>query len=152
LLLRENALIGHVAKANPIWRVSGAAVVIFNGVDAYVSPAWYPSKAETGKVVPTWNYVAVTVDVAVEPIHDAARKLEIVRALTDRHEAITGSGWSVDDAPVEFIDSNLKAIVGLELTIIQISGKAKLSQNRSPADRSGVAEALKDSPIGSLMT
>ncbi len=141
---------GHVARANTQWRSIDdvAALVLFPITDGYVSPSSYPSKAEHGKVVPTWNYEVVHIHGAVQ-IHDDPEWVRtVVTDLTDRHEAArsTESPWAVTDAPVDFIDRQLRAIVGIEVQIESIEGKRKLSQNRSVADRLGAAAALASSP------
>lgn len=154
LLLRPDqgpngTLYGHFARANPQWKAlqDGAqALVIFAGADAYVSPGFYPSKADHGKVVPTWNYVAVHAYGTVEVFTDADRLRNLVSALTDRHEAGRNNPWKVADAPADYIDGMLKAIVGFALPIERLEGKRKLSQNRSPADIAGVREGLAASP------
>lgn len=152
LILDGDRLIGHVAKANPIWKMAGSVAVVFTGEDGYISPAWYATKAETGKVVPTWNYVAVTANATMTAVHDAERKLDIVRALTNHHEDIAGTGWEIEDAPADYIESMLNAIVGIELVVVSLTGKAKLSQNRPEADRAGVRAALTGTPLGDLMS
>jgi transcriptional regulator len=154
LLLRPDqgpngTLYGHFARANPQWKAlqDGAqALVIFAGADAYVSPGFYPSKADHGKVVPTWNYVAVHAYGTAEVFTDADRLRNLVSALTDRHEAGRNNPWKVADAPAEYIDAMLKAIVGFALPIERLEGKRKLSQNRSTADIAGVREGLAASP------
>jgi transcriptional regulator len=154
LLLRSDqgpngTLYGHFAKANPQWKElqDGAeALVIFSGADAYVSPGFYPSKAEHGKVVPTWNYVAVHAYGTAEVFTDAERLLNLVSALTDRHEAGRDQPWKVADAPADYIDGMLKAIVGFALPIQRLEGKRKLSQNRNAADIAGVRQGLAASP------
>lgn len=153
LLHREQGpngtLYGHLAKANSQWKdlSDGAeALLIFSGADAYVSPGFYPSKAEHGKVVPTWNYVAVHAYGRAETFSDGGRLLDIVSTLTDRHEAGRAQPWKVADAPADYIDGMLKAIVGFALPIQRLEGKRKLSQNRSPADIAGVREGLSASP------
>jgi transcriptional regulator len=141
----NGTLYGHFAKANPQWKElqDGAeALVIFAGADAYVSPGFYPSKAEDGKVVPTWNYVAVHAYGSAEVFTDADRLRSLVSALTDRHEAGRAQPWKVADAPADYIDSMLKAIVGFALPIQRLEGKRKLSQNRNAADIAGVREGL----------
>ncbi|WP_447795391.1 MULTISPECIES: FMN-binding negative transcriptional regulator [Pseudomonas] len=145
----NGTLYGHLARANPQWRElqNGAeALVIFAGADAYVSPSFYPSKAEHGKVVPTWNYVAVHAYGMAEVFTDADRLRTLVSALTDRHEAGRTHPWKVADAPTDYIDGMLKAIVGFALPIQRLDGKRKLSQNRNAADIAGVREGLAASP------
>ena len=135
---------GHVAKANPQWRVAvaGEALAIFAGPDAYVSPGWYATKAEHGRVVPTWNYAAVHAYGPVEFYDDPVRLRAVVARLTERHEAGRAAPWSVDDAPEPFVQAQLKGIVGLRLPIARLEGKRKFSQNRSAADRAGVVAGL----------
>lgn len=137
---------GHIARANPQWRAlaDGAeALVVFNGPDAYVSPAWYAAKAEHGKVVPTWNYAVVHARGTPLALEDAASVLRIVSTLTDTHEARQAHPWQVGDAPPEYIDQLLRAIVGIEIPVEQLVGKWKVSQNRSADDRAGVAAGLR---------
>ncbi|MGL6243884.1 FMN-binding negative transcriptional regulator [Pseudomonas sp.] len=145
----NGTLYGHFARGNPQWKElqDGAeALVIFAGADAYVSPGFYPSKAEHGKVVPTWNYVAVHAYGTAEVFTDADRLLALVSALTERHEAGRDQPWKVADAPADYIDGMLKAIIGFALPIQHLEGKRKLSQNRSTADIAGVREGLAASP------
>ncbi|MDX8459276.1 FMN-binding negative transcriptional regulator [Mesorhizobium humile] len=152
LLLDENegehgVIYGHVAKANPHWRVPpvGEALAMFMGPDAYVTPAWYQTKQETGKVVPTWNYVAVHAHGPIEFFDDADRLLEVVTRLTNLHEGERAAPWAVADAPADFIQSQLKGIVGLRMPITRLEGKRKMSQNRNEADRAGVVSGLSSS-------
>lgn len=138
-------VVGHLARANPHWkalREAGRAIAVFPGPDGYISPNSYPSKAEHHRVVPTWNYEAVHAEGPIEIVEDAGRLREIVAALTDQHEARSARPWSVDDAPAEFIASQLKGIVGVVLTIETLTGKRKLSQNRNEADREGAIGGL----------
>ena len=143
----RGTLYGHVARANPQWRLApiGAAMAVFMGPDAYVTPSWYASKREHGKVVPTWNYVAVHAYGPAEFFEDADRLLDVVTRLTRHHEAQRAEAWAVSDAPAPFIASQLKGIVGVRLPITRLEGKRKLSQNRSEADRAGVAAGLGES-------
>lgn len=141
----NGTLYGHLAKANRQWQDlqnGSEALVIFAGAEAYVSPGFYPAKAEHGKVVPTWNYLAVHAYGQAEVFTDAERLLTLVSALTDRHESGRAQPWKVSDAPVDYIDGMLKAIVGFALPIQRLQGKRKLSQNRSAADIAGVREGL----------
>ena len=140
----HGVIYGHLAKANPQWRVPplGEGLVIFMGSEAYVTPAWYATKAETGKVVPTWNYVAVHAHGPVEFFHDPGRLLDAVTRLTNLHERSRGAPWQVSDAPPAFIAAQLRGIVGLRMPITRLEGKRKMSQNRSEADRAGVAAGL----------
>ncbi|UVJ44003.1 FMN-binding negative transcriptional regulator [Pseudomonas sp. LS1212] len=145
----NGTLYGHLAKANPHWRdlAGGAeAMVIFAGADAYVSPGFYPAKAEHGKVVPTWNYLAVHAYGQAEVFTDAQRLRNLVSALTERHESGRAQPWAVEDAPADYIEGMLKAIVGFALPIDRLEGKRKLSQNCSAADIAGVREGLTNSP------
>ena len=141
------ALIGHVARANPQWRQSDLdkpALAIFGGPHAYVSPGWYPGKREHGRVVPTWNYAVVHVTGRLVVLDDADAVLDIVRRLTEAHEASFASPWKVSDAPEEFVRAQLKGIVGLRLEIASVEGKMKLSQNRPAADREAVVAGLDE--------
>lgn len=135
---------GHVARANRVWRDSAAtdALAIFQGPDAYISPAWYPSKAEAGKAVPTWNYVVVHARGPLTFFEDRLRLRALVESLTHQHEADRPHPWQVSDAPADYIEQLLGAIVGFEMPINQLAGKWKLSQNRSVADRAGVITGL----------
>lgn len=151
---------GHLARANPHHRLLGDgidAMVIVTGPDAYVSPSWYRSKREHGRVVPTWNYSLVHMRGRIRLLRGGDELLELVTTLTDRHEATRTAPWAVSDAPADFIDAQLRAIVGVELEITEIEGKAKLSQNRTDADRDGVRSALAEGDemqraVGSAMT
>jgi transcriptional regulator len=141
---------GHVARANPVWRSQRAeplALVVFQGAQSYITPSYYPSKAATGKVVPTWNYVTIHAHGPLRAIEDAAWLRRFLEELTDRYETeraqATGEpAWKVSDAPAEYIDGLLKAIVGIEIPIARIEGKWKVSQNRPAEDRAGVVEGL----------
>jgi transcriptional regulator len=138
-------LIGHVARANPHWqalRAAGRAIAVFRGAEAYVSPNWYPAKAEHHRVVPTWNYEAVHAEGPIEIIEDSARLHAIVSRLTAEKEASQPRPWAVTDAPEAFVAGQLKGIVGLVLRIETLIGKRKMSQNRAPADRDGAAAGL----------
>lgn len=141
----HGTLYGHLARANPQGRlpaIGGEALAMFTGPDAYVTPAFYATKQETGRVVPTWNYVAVHAYGPLEVFDDPGRLLEVVRRLTERHETGREAPWSVADAPEDFIRAQLRGIVGLRLQISRIEGKCKASQNRPAADRDGVAAGL----------
>ena len=136
----------HVARANPLWRELAAddeVLIVFSGPQHYVTPGWYATKAETGKVVPTWNYVMVQVHGRIRIHDDPAWLATQIRALTDTHETGRKSAWAVDDAPAEFIAQQMRAIVGIEVRIDRIVGKWKVSQNRQPADRQGVVAGLE---------
>ena len=143
MLLQDGMLRGHVARANPVWKAgAGEALAIFLGPHAYVSPSWYPSKAETGKAVPTWNYLTVHAQGAIRWIQDADWLRAHVGALSAAHETGRENPWAITDAPAGYVDGLLRAIVGFELTIAKLEGKWKLSQNRDEADRAGVREGL----------
>jgi transcriptional regulator len=138
---------GHVARANPVWRElsRGAdALVIFQGPEAYVSPSWYPSKREGGKVVPTWNYAVVHASGPLRAVDDPAWLRAFVEKLTNRHEAGRATQWRVADAPADYIDKMVTAIVGIELPITRLLGKWKVSQNRPALDREGVVSGLQE--------
>ncbi|MBA4244772.1 MAG: transcriptional regulator [Pseudomonas sp.] len=141
-------LYGHFARANGHWRdlAAGAeALVVFSGADAYVHPGWYAAKAEHGKVVPTWNYIAVHAWGQAEVFDEPERLLELVSRLSERHEQGRPQPWAVSDAPRDYIDSMLRAIVGFALPIRRLEGKWKLSQNRSSNDQAGVRTGLATS-------
>jgi len=145
LVEADGVLLGHVARANLHWqalRAAGRALAVFQGVEAYVSPNWYPSKAEHHRVVPTWNYEAVHAEGPVEVIEDPARLHAIVSILTAAKEASQPRPWSVDDAPAPFVAGQLKGIVGLSLRIERLEGKRKLSQNRAAPDKAGAEAGL----------
>ena len=148
--LEAGLVTAHFARANPQWQHIGAggakALAIVSAPQAYVSPTWYATKREHGRVVPTWNYSAVHITGIVRVRDDSDWVREMVTALSRAHEAERDRPWSIDDAPPAFIEGQLKAIVGLELTIESITGKAKLSQNRSEADRAGVVAGLTAEP------
>ena len=141
----HGALQAHMARNNCQWSspVSGEALMIVQGADAYISPSWYASKAEHGRVVPTWNYSTAHVYGELV-VHDDAEWLgQHVRRLSDQHESGMPRPWSVDEAPERFIAGQLKAIVGVELVISRVEAKTKLSQNRPPADVDGVIAGLR---------
>jgi transcriptional regulator len=138
----------HLARANRQWEDlerGGEALLVFPGADAYVSPSYYPSKAENPRVVPTWNYLAVHAYGPVEVIHETVPLLDIVSRLTDRHEQGRSEPWKVTDAPADYLDGMLRAIVGIRLPIARLQGARKLSQNRSAQDIAGVREGLSSS-------
>ena len=142
-------LYGHLARANPHWQdlAQGTeALVIFAGEQAYISPTFYPGKADHGKAVPTWNYLAVHAYGMAEVFDDAERLLALVSRLSDRHEANRPAPWAVSDAPADYVDSMLKAIVGFRLPITRLQGKRKLSQNRDARDQAGVRQGLLANP------
>ena len=140
----------HVARANPLWRAARGdldSIVVFQGEQAYISPSFYPSKAEHGKVVPTWNYVMVQARGRLRVVDDAAWLHAFVTRLTDRHEAPRAQPWAVADAPDDYIATMLRAIVGIEIVLSSLMGKWKVGQNRSAADRAGVAQGLRDAGV-----
>jgi transcriptional regulator len=142
----DQRLVFHMARANPHWREiepDAPALAVVAGPQAYVSPAWYPSKEEHGRVVPTWNYTAVHVTGRAQVYDDPAWLRDAVTDLTSLHERDRERPWSVGDAPERYLDKQLRAIVGIELTIETVEGKAKLSQNRSEQDQAGVVDGLR---------
>jgi transcriptional regulator len=146
VLWRADTVVAHLAKANPHWREiedDTPALLIVTGPDAYVSPSWYATKAEHGKVVPTWNYSAVHLTGRARVHHEPEWLRAAVRDLTDHHESPREKPWHVSDAPETYIEGQLRGIVGVELTVTGVEGKAKLSQNRSAADRNGVIDGLR---------
>lgn len=142
----HGALHGHVARNNDHWKrvARGESLVIVRGPDAYISPSWYASKSEHGRVVPTWNYVTAHVYGQLVVHDDADWTEDLVRRLTGKHEGQREHPWSVDDAPRAYIEGQLRAIVGIELLITRIEAKAKLSQNRPAADVDGVIAGLRE--------
>ena len=137
----------HMARANPHWKdlaTTAECLVIFQGADAYVTPAWYPSKADTHKVVPTWNYAAVHIRGRPVVMDDADWLERQLTELTRRQEGRRLAPWALTDAPAEFIAAQKKAIIGVEIAIVQIEGKWKMSQNKEAADRRGVIQGLRD--------
>jgi transcriptional regulator len=140
----HGVLYGHMAKGNPQWRSApiGEALTIFMGPDAYVTPSWYVTKQETGKVVPTWNYIAVHAYGPVEFFQEPERLLDAVTRLTNIHETPRSEPWAVNDAPADFIASQLRGIVGVRIPVTRFEGKRKMSQNRPEGDRIGVAAGL----------
>jgi transcriptional regulator len=138
---------GHVARANPVWQDFSAdtgALVVFQGPSAYITPSWYETKRETGKVVPTYNYAVVHAYGPLRPIEDSVWLRELVGRLTDRFESVRAQPWQVTDAPPDFIDKMLGAIVGLEIPIARLIGKWKMSQIRPAVDRPGIISGLRE--------
>ncbi len=135
---------GHVARANPLWqRAEGQRVLaIFQGPQAYVTPSWYATKAQTHQVVPTWNYAVVHAHGVLQVVHEAPWLHALVSGLTRHHEAPRAQPWAVADAPGDFVQNLLRAIVGIQIPLTQVVGKFKLSQNRNEADRHGVVNGL----------
>lgn len=137
-----STLIGHVARANPVWRHEGPALAVFTGPQAYITPNAYPSKAEHHRVVPTYNYATVQVRGRLLASDETAVKLGVVSQLTDRAEHGQAKPWSVSDAPDDFVAANLRAIVAIEIRIESVTAKFKLSQNRNAGDQAGVRDYL----------
>lgn len=136
-------LVGHVGRGNCVWPLlPQTGVAVFHGPQAYVSPSWYPSKALDGKQVPTWNYATVHAHGALTAFDDPARLRAILHTLSERHEAHRPVSWRIDDAPPEYIDKLLAAIVGIELAVERWEGVWKVSQNRTATDRAGVVQGL----------
>ncbi|SMM98847.1 Transcriptional regulator [uncultured Candidatus Thioglobus sp.] len=141
----KQVLHGHIAKANPLWKnLKGKSevLVVFNGPNCYISPNYYPTKKETGKVVPTWNYVVLHIKGTISFIHDNQWKLNSVNNLTKQHENEQPIPWSVSDAPDEYIQKMLPAIVGLEIEILSSTGQWKVSQNQPEQNKQGVIAGL----------
>lgn len=146
ILVDGDRILGHLARANEQWmRIAAGSpgLVVVSAADAYVSPGWYATKAEHGRVVPTWNYSEVHVRGAVTVHDDPDWVLDVVTRLTERHESQRDRPWAVTDAPAKFVRGQLRAIVGIEVVVTSVEGKAKLSQNRSDADREGTIEGLR---------
>jgi transcriptional regulator len=140
------ALRGHVARSNPMWsdRVPDVeTLAIFHGADDYVSPSWYPTKREHGKVVPTWNYAVVHAYGTLRVINDPVWLRALLEALVSRHEARSTVPWSVSDAPGEFVERMIQSIVGFEIVITRLNGKWKVSQNQPAENRAGVIDGLR---------
>jgi transcriptional regulator len=145
---------GHIARANPLSRnlvPDSQALVIFHGPDSFISPSWYPSKRETAKVVPTWNYAVVHAHGALRLIDDLVWLRSHVEALTQEHEGRRDTPWAVEDAPADYVEKLLGGIIGIEISVTRLAGKWKVSQNRSVADRAGVVEGLKREGLKSGM-
>ena len=139
----HGTLRGHVARANPLWRRAGTTVLaVFTGPEAYISPGWYASKQEHGKVVPTWNYTMVQARGVLRAVEDAPWLHALVSRLTRHHEARQAKPWQVGDAPDDYVQQMLRAIVGIEIPLASLIGKWKVSQNGSAADRAGTAQGL----------
>ena len=154
VLLRDGALVGHLARANGHWKriVEGSpALAVVTGPDAYVSPSFYAAKAEHGRVVPTWNYSTVHLRGRVHVHDDPTWLRDLVTALTDHHESRREQPWAVTDAPEPYVAGQLRAIVGVSLTVESVEGKVKLSQNRSAEDVAGVVAGLAGTAVGEQM-
>lgn len=141
----KDVLQGHIAKANPLWKNMAEkteVLIVFNGPNCYISPNYYPTKMATGKAVPTWNYVAVHVKGLISFVHDKTWNLNLLDSLTTHHEAQQPEPWSIEDAPKEYIEKMLPAIVGIEIDITSIIGKWKVSQNQADINKQGIYNAL----------
>ncbi|MFN7856103.1 MAG: FMN-binding negative transcriptional regulator [Acidovorax sp.] len=139
----HGTLVGHVARANALWPLlPQQAVAVFHGPQAYVSPSWYPSKAADGKQVPTWNYATAHAHGSLSAFDDTERLHALLHTLSEQHEAHRPDPWRIDDAPPEYIDKMLRAIVGIELAVERWEGVWKMSQNRTNTDRAGVVQGL----------
>lgn len=137
----------HLARGNRVWqRIENSRFVlaVFQGPEAYVSPSWYPSKADTGRVVPTWNYLAVHAEGPAEVIQDAAWLKEHLCQLTHQHESARAEPWAVEDAPEDYTEGLMRGIVGIEIKIEKLTGKLKASQNQTESNRVGVKSGLKE--------
>jgi len=139
-------LVGHLARANPQTKLTDAkipAMAIFHGLDGYISPSLYATKKETGKVVPTWNYIAIHAYGTIEFFDDPARLLTVVTRLTDQYETPRPQPWAVTDAPADFIQAHLRGIVGVSIRIDRLEGKYKMSQNRPKTEHAGIVDGLR---------
>ena len=156
LMMSEDgrSLFGHIAKTNPLVKVAEqenhSVTAVFHGPHAYITPAWYPTKQETGKVVPTWNYAVVHVQGNLSLIKDANWIRQHVSQMTDTHEPTYQSHWKLDDAPEEYVQMMLRAIIGIEINVNSSVGKFKLSQNRTPAEYTGVVSELQKASAKNL--
>lgn len=153
---RSTRLRAHLARANPHWKIvqdnpAVPVLVVFQGSENYITPSWYETKRETGKVVPTWNYVTVQARGNAQVFENSEWLLGQIEELTALHEAARETPWKVSDTPPGYIDSQLKGIVGLEIEVSELSGKWKVSQNRPVRDRAGVAEGLARASSGQPM-
>lgn len=145
----HGTLIGHVARANPVWRQlcpDTPSVVLFQGAQSYITPGWYPGKAEHGKVVPTWNYVVAHVHGTARVVEDRNWKLNMLNRLTNSQEVRQTMPWRVGDAPTDYIDKLMRAVVGIEISIDRIEGKLKASQDEDLQDRHGTVKGLQMAP------
>jgi transcriptional regulator len=145
---------GHIARANPLWKtgnVAGEVLVVFQGDESYISPSGYATKTEHGKVVPTWNYAAVHAYGELRVIDDPVWVFAQISALTAANEAALPQPWAVTDAPADYTEKMLGAIVGIEIRITRLLGKWKLSQNQPPANQTSLIRALAGTPMGELI-
>ena len=150
----KTKLHGHIARVNPLVKIANSphpqVTAIFHGPNAYVTPAWYPSKKESGKVVPTWNYAVVHAQGTLKLIEDAQWLRNHVAQMTNIHEPTYQSNWQLDDAPEDYVQMMLRAIIGIEIDVVSLTGKFKLSQNRPPEDYDAVVKTLDQSPADIL--
>ncbi|WP_020142132.1 FMN-binding negative transcriptional regulator [Terracoccus sp. 273MFTsu3.1] len=154
VIVDGDRVVGHLARANDHWaRIAPGSpgLVVVGGADAYVSPGWYATKAEHGRVVPTWNYTEVQLRGTMTVHDDPDWVLDVVTRLTERHESGRELPWSVDDAPPKYVRGRLRAIVGIEVVVESVEGKAKLSQNRSDADREGAIAGMRAEGAGAAL-
>jgi len=146
----QGVLSGHLARANPLWQAVQAeqpVMAVFHGPHAYVTPSWYATKAQTGRVVPTWNYVVAHVRGTLRVIEDAHWLRSHLAALTAQQEAVFEQPWQLEDAPTGFIDKLMQAVIGIEIEITQLTGKWKVSQNQLPENQLGVLQGLSASEV-----
>lgn len=151
----QGRLIGHVSRANPVWRQlehGASSVVMFMGAQTYITPGWYPGKQEHGKVVPTWNYVTVHAHGIARAVQDREWMLDMLSRLTDAQESSRPAPWSVSDAPCDYIQKKLRAIIGIEINIDRLEGRLKVSQDEDMADRLGTVEGLQKESDGQAQT
>jgi transcriptional regulator len=136
---------GHIARANPLWQdlPSTDALAVFQGAEAYITPSWYPTKKESGKVVPTWNYAAVHAHATIRVVDDALWLKQHLTRLTETHESTSQQPWAISDAPEDYIEKLIDGLVGIELTITRLSGKWKVSQNQPAPNQAGVIQGLQ---------
>jgi transcriptional regulator len=140
---------GHIAKSNPLWKDlqdQAEVLLVFHGPNTYISPNYYPTKKDSAKVVPTWNYVTVHVKGVMSYIHDDTWKMDMITRLTQQHESEQTTPWAVTDAPEDFTQKMLSAIVGIEITVVSMQGKWKLSQNQPEKNQRGVVTGLSEKP------
>ncbi len=151
---KHGTLVGHVARANPIWQRLTAecpSAILFHGEQSYISPSWYPSKQKHHKAVPTWNYIVVHAHGTARAIEDRDWLRSHVTQLSDKHESVQGEPWHISQAPGDYLDKMLSEIVGIEIPIDKLIGKFKLSQNRSTEDQRGIVSGLQSTDDGTSL-